>query len=80
MVGRMSDLIGVKPVYSVREGHTLPLFTLECNDFIAFANQIIEILLRSPLVVSFLHAVEVHELASCDKLAFGQGKDFCQFL
>ena len=37
---------------------------------VAFFDQIIEILLGASFVVSFLHAVEVHELSSGQKLPF----------
>lgn len=37
---------------------------------VAFFDQVIEIFLGAPFVISFLHAVEVQQLASCQKLPF----------
>ena len=50
------------------------------KDFIAGFNEIIKVLLSSSFVITFLHAVKVHEFTSGEKFALSEGEKPYLFL
>jgi len=62
----------------MEKGNAASLF-LEGDDFIAHLNQAVQINLFGSFMVSFLHAVEVYELASGLEHSFGKREELGLF-